>query len=338
MVGVGQWQVTTFDAATASWRTPVDLTGCSPLGLLGIAPGTFLCLDLARTPRLSRDYGHSWTTMAPPTCRRGRTVTASRAAVRATRTLYTAVVCSKGSPAHLLYRSDDAGGHWRLAATLAGRLAPSDYGIVATGGGALLGVHQGTSRSLVRSSNGGRSWQRVATISPGLRLIDATADATYLRTKESGIVALSGGRLLPGPPEHDPQLLLRAGHPRDAVVAGWVPNATGARTGAIAVTHDGGRSWAPVALPPTMAACQIGDAALDRLGRLLVTFPGSRRRRPGDVLRRDGLGVAAGRRLDVPKPAAAGRRRTLPAAERLATATTSGARSPARFGPVSSAR
>ena len=272
VVGVGQWQVTTFDAATASWRTPVDLTGCSPLGLLGIAPGTFLCLDLARTPRLSRDYGHSWTTMAPPTCRRGRTVTASRAAVRATRTLYTAVVCSKGSPAHLLYRSDDAGGHWRLAATLAGRLAPSDYGIVATGGGALLGVHQGSSRSLVRSSNGGRTWQRVATISPALRLIDATAAATYLRTKDSGIVTLSAGRLLPGPPEHDPQLLLRAGHPLEAVVAGWVPSGTDGRTGALSVTHDGGRSWLPVALPPAMLACQIRDAALDRLGRLLLTF------------------------------------------------------------------
>ena len=81
VVGVGQWQVTTFDAATASWSTAIDLTGCSPLGLLGIAPGTFLCLYLARTPRLSHDYARSWTAMSPPSCSRGRTVTASRAAI-----------------------------------------------------------------------------------------------------------------------------------------------------------------------------------------------------------------------------------------------------------------
>jgi hypothetical protein len=56
------------------------------------------------------------------------------------------------------------------------------------------------------------------------------------------------------------------------VVVGWVADAAGVRRGSISLTRDAGRTWSQVGLPPTMSACLVGDAALDRDGRLLVTF------------------------------------------------------------------
>jgi hypothetical protein len=187
-----------------------------------------------------------------------------------TSTVYAVITCRARRRPRLL-RSDDAGRHWRLAATLGSALSPAVYGIVATSPSTLLGVRAGHPQHLVRSRDGGRSWQRAGTLPPHVQLFDATASTTYVWSA-GRIGALSAsGRMLPGPPGRDPSLLHVSGRPDAAVAVGWVADA-GAREPALSVTADRGRTWRSVASPPVPAWCLPSSAAIDRRGRVLLAL------------------------------------------------------------------